>query len=240
LAARGGVRALVASRRGTRAVSSAGERFPDTEEVTSSNLVRPTRFFEILPSAESQDGSQAPAVLRNKRWSRRWYSGLYTRRPGGFGQLEAHSADAIECGNHAASRTSRTVNAARHAHIADSVLEVCLGATPVHGVYIGDSGAKPLPARKGLTGLRLCVMGRNSEPATSTICPCTPDFGAARPGADHQGEMERSASMPAAGILAADGALFICRSISNDRSGAAPAGQRVRRMLLESAEDDRR
>ena len=69
------------------------------------------------------------------------------------------AADAIECGNHAASRTSRTVNAARHAHIAASVLEVCLGATPVHGVYIGDSGAKPLPARKGLTGLRLCVTG---------------------------------------------------------------------------------
>jgi hypothetical protein len=43
LAARGGVRALVASRRGTRAVSSAGERFPDTEEVTGSNPVRPTR-----------------------------------------------------------------------------------------------------------------------------------------------------------------------------------------------------
>jgi hypothetical protein len=84
------------------------------------------------------------------------------------------AADAIECGNHAASRTSRMVNAARHAHIADAVLEVCLGATPVHGVHIGDSGAKPLPARKGLTGLRLCVTGRNSEPATSAICPCTP------------------------------------------------------------------
>jgi hypothetical protein len=67
--------------------------------------------------------------------------------------------DAIECGNHAASRMSRTVNAVRHAHIADSVLEVCLGAIPVHGVHIGDSGAKPLPARKGLTGLRLCVTG---------------------------------------------------------------------------------
>ena len=48
--------------------------------------------------------------------------------------------------------TSRTVNA----HVADSVLEVCLGATPVHGVHIGDSGAKPPPSRKGLTGLRLC------------------------------------------------------------------------------------
>jgi RNA polymerase sigma-70 factor (TIGR02960 family) len=43
LAARGEVAALVASRRGTRAVSSAGERFPDTEEVTGSNPVRPTR-----------------------------------------------------------------------------------------------------------------------------------------------------------------------------------------------------
>ena len=47
LAARGGVRALVASRRGTRAVSSAGERFPDTEEVTGSNPVRPTRYFFV-------------------------------------------------------------------------------------------------------------------------------------------------------------------------------------------------
>jgi hypothetical protein len=53
------------------------------------------------------------------------------------------AADAIECGNHAASRTSCTVNAARHVHIADSVLKVCLGAIPVHGVHIGDSGAKP-------------------------------------------------------------------------------------------------
>ncbi len=69
------------------------------------------------------------------------------------------AADAIECGNHAASRTSRTVKAARYAHIADSALEACLGATPVHGVHIGDSGAKPLPARKGLTSLRLCVRG---------------------------------------------------------------------------------
>jgi hypothetical protein len=32
--------------------------------------------------------------------------------------------------------------------------------------------------------------------------------------------------VPAAGILAADGTLFICRSITNDRSGAAPASQR--------------
>jgi hypothetical protein len=90
------------------------------------------------------------------------------------------AADAIECGNHAASRTSRTVNAARPPYNPNSVLEVCLGATRVHGVHIGDSGAKPLPARKGLTGLRLCVTGRNSEPATSAIYPCTPDFGAAR------------------------------------------------------------
>ena len=90
------------------------------------------------------------------------------------------AADAIECGNHAASRTSRTVNAARHADIADSALEVCLSATPVYGVHIGDSGAKPLPARKGLTGLRLCVTGRNSEPATSAICPRIPVSGAAR------------------------------------------------------------
>ena len=41
-ASRGGRPALVASRRGPGAVSSAGERFPDTEEVTGSNPVRPT------------------------------------------------------------------------------------------------------------------------------------------------------------------------------------------------------
>jgi N-acyl homoserine lactone hydrolase len=69
LASSGGVPALVASRRGTRAVSSAGERFPDTEEVTSSNLVRPTSFFENLSSAGSQKGSQAPAGLPHRCWS---------------------------------------------------------------------------------------------------------------------------------------------------------------------------
>ena len=89
------------------------------------------------------------------------------------------ATDAIECGNHAASRMSRTVNAVRHAHIADSVLEVCLGAIPVHGVHIGDSGAKPLPARKGLTGLRLCVTGefRACDVRDMSVHP---DFGAAR------------------------------------------------------------
>ena len=45
------------------------------------------------------------------------------------------ATDAIECGNHAASRMSRTVNAVRHAHIADSVLEVCLGAIPAWRPY---------------------------------------------------------------------------------------------------------
>src|SRR3984885_10235919 len=43
--------ALVASRRGTRAVSSAGERFPDTEEVTGSNPVRPTSTNALLRPA---------------------------------------------------------------------------------------------------------------------------------------------------------------------------------------------
>jgi hypothetical protein len=42
--------------------------------------------------------------------------------------------------------------------------------------------------------------------------------------------------VPAAGILAADGALFIRRSISNDRSGAAPAGQRAVADAVRSAE----
>jgi hypothetical protein len=46
--------------------------------------------------------------------------------------------------------------------------------------------------------------------------------------------------VPAAGILAADGALFICRSITNDRSGAVPASQRGVAGAVRSAEDDRR
>ncbi len=69
----------------------APERHSDTEEVTGSNPVRPTPFFEILSGAVSQDGSQAPEVLSNKRWSRRWHSDLSTRRPGGSGQLGALS-----------------------------------------------------------------------------------------------------------------------------------------------------
>ena len=40
-----------------------------TEEVTGSNPVRPTTFFESLSSAESLNGSQPAAVLPNKRWS---------------------------------------------------------------------------------------------------------------------------------------------------------------------------
>src|SRR3984893_15942541 len=124
------------------------ERHSDTEEATGSNPVRPTRFLEILSSAESRDGSQAPAVLRNKRWSRRWHSGLCTRRPGGFGQLEAHS---------------------RGCH---RVRQPC----SIPDVTYGQRG---------------------------TAC------------------------VPAAGIPAAGGALFICRSITNDRSGAAPAGKRA-------------
>jgi hypothetical protein len=35
--------------------------FPDTEEVTGSNPVRPTPFFENLSSSESLKGSQPPA-----------------------------------------------------------------------------------------------------------------------------------------------------------------------------------
>jgi hypothetical protein len=37
--------------------------FPDTEEVTSSNLVRPTTSFKILSRDESPNGSQRPAAL---------------------------------------------------------------------------------------------------------------------------------------------------------------------------------
>jgi hypothetical protein len=47
---------LVASRRGTWAVSSAGERFPDTEEVTGSNPVRPTSTDGVF------EGSGLPFV----------------------------------------------------------------------------------------------------------------------------------------------------------------------------------
>ena len=36
---------------------------PDTEEVTDSNPVRPTRFFENLSSGESHNWGQRPAVL---------------------------------------------------------------------------------------------------------------------------------------------------------------------------------
>src|ERR1039457_6435307 len=46
-----------------------------------------------------------------------------------------------------------------------------MGATVVHGVRIGDSGVKPLPARKDLTGPRLCVTKRTSEPVTSAAGP---------------------------------------------------------------------
>ena len=45
------------------------ERHSDAEEVTGSNPVRPTPFFENLSSAGIPNGSQAPAVLSNKRWS---------------------------------------------------------------------------------------------------------------------------------------------------------------------------
>jgi hypothetical protein len=38
--------------------------FPDTEEVTGSNPVRPTPFFENKYSGESLDESQRPAVCR--------------------------------------------------------------------------------------------------------------------------------------------------------------------------------
>ena len=57
---------------GSRAVSSAGERFPDTEEVTGSNPVRPTRQPMLLVglrptapgSAVSSPGARAPGPPR--------------------------------------------------------------------------------------------------------------------------------------------------------------------------------
>ena len=45
--------------------------FPDTEEVTGSNPVRPTPFFENLSSGESHNESQRPAVLSLNSWSER-------------------------------------------------------------------------------------------------------------------------------------------------------------------------
>ena len=87
--------------------------FSDTEEVTGSNPVRPTPFFEILSSAGSQGGSHAPAVMPNKRWSQRRHSGFCISRPGGSGQLGALSR-----GRHRVRQpsrhpwTSRTVSAA--------------------------------------------------------------------------------------------------------------------------------
>jgi hypothetical protein len=48
-----------------------GLDLPDTEEVTGSNPVRPTRFFENLSSAESLDGSQPAADLLPYSWSQR-------------------------------------------------------------------------------------------------------------------------------------------------------------------------
>jgi len=45
------------------------ERHSDTEEVTGSNPVRPTPFFESLSSTESLKGSQPPAVLSLRRRS---------------------------------------------------------------------------------------------------------------------------------------------------------------------------
>ena len=45
------------------------ERHSDTEEVTGSNPVRPTPFFENLSSAESPNESQRPGVLPLRCWS---------------------------------------------------------------------------------------------------------------------------------------------------------------------------
>jgi hypothetical protein len=50
----------------SRAVSSVGERFPDTEEVTGSNPVRPTRHFLFL------------ALPGSALWPRNWpYGGRF-------------------------------------------------------------------------------------------------------------------------------------------------------------------
>ena len=49
--------------RGSVAPSEAPERHSDTEEVTGSNPVRPTPFFEIVSSGSSSNGSQPPGDL---------------------------------------------------------------------------------------------------------------------------------------------------------------------------------
>src|ERR1700726_2443285 len=63
--------------------------FPDTEEVTGSNPVRPTRFFENPSSGERHNESQRPAVLSLNSWSGRSTLRPTPRFPGGLESLVA-------------------------------------------------------------------------------------------------------------------------------------------------------
>ena len=62
IAARGGRPPLGASARGTGPTSSAGERFPDMEEVTGSNRVRPTIFQRMLAVGAKTGASGEPGT----------------------------------------------------------------------------------------------------------------------------------------------------------------------------------
>jgi len=59
--------------------------FPDTEEVTGSNPVRPSPFFEIPSSAKRPNESQPPAVLRFNHWSELPWQSLGRRSLSGRG-----------------------------------------------------------------------------------------------------------------------------------------------------------
>ena len=91
-----------------------GLDFPDTEEVTSSNLVRPTQFFENLSSIYSLNGSQTPAVLVQQRRSRHWRFSLAAGRcvvPIIFLRL---AVDVIEHHSHPGIPEVTSVSAARN------------------------------------------------------------------------------------------------------------------------------
>jgi hypothetical protein len=70
---------------------------PDTEEVTGSNPVRPTQFFEILSSAKGPKGSQPPAALALRCWSEHstvWSTGRL------FPVLTCSAEDLSSCHSH--------------------------------------------------------------------------------------------------------------------------------------------
>ena len=78
--------------------------FPGTEEVTGSNPVRPTTFFENPSSAGSPNGSQPPAVSpSNRRLTRAFTVRVCAREPpGDSGLIPARSG-----AHHRLRRTAR-------------------------------------------------------------------------------------------------------------------------------------